>query len=99
MDFDISDCDRGTSSASTLDEEPFCTQLIDYSAIDRLHAWRGRSRQQGRGGGRSAVGACSVNTGRGARAVVQGGGQEGFAQWCSCEVDVKRHSSIRLNSL
>ena len=52
MDHDISNSHRGGTSTSSLDEEPLCTQVVDYSAIDMLHAWRGWSSRQGRGGGR-----------------------------------------------
>jgi hypothetical protein len=49
MDFEISNSHEGGSSASSSDEEPLCTQVVDYRAIDRLHARRGWLSQQGGG--------------------------------------------------
>ena len=49
MDHDISNSHGGGTSASSSDEEPLYTQVVEYIAIDSLHALQGWSSRQGGG--------------------------------------------------
>jgi hypothetical protein len=75
MDHDFPNSHGSGTSASSSDEESLCIQVVDYSAINRLHAWRGWSGQQGRGAARVSQGQPALKWGGGRGLVCKGRGR------------------------
>ena len=78
MDHDISNSHKGGTSASSSDEEPLCTHVVDYSTVERLHALRGWSGQQGGGAAEVPQGWPWFKRGEGPGLMYKGGAQKGI---------------------